>query len=163
MTTALSATTIRRLRIQGFTDDEACLAEASLGLRIAPALCALVAALGTALASPSILFALAATALLGAAMPFHPFDLIYNYGLRFWLGRRALPPNGASRRFGCLIATVWLSATALAFLNGQAQIGYVLGALFVAVAGLLTVTHICIPSLIYNLVGHLLGRPSPAS
>jgi hypothetical protein len=89
MTTLLSATIVRRLRTQGFTVDEPCLADASLGLRIAPALCAVVAAIGTATASPAILFALAGIALLGAVLPFHPVDPIYNYAIRsrFRVGR----------------------------------------------------------------------------
>ena len=160
MTTTLSATMVRRLRTQGFTVDELCLADASLGLRVAPGLCTVVAAIGTATASPSILFALSGIALLGAVMPFHPFDLIYNYGIRFWLGRRTLPPNGVPRRLGCAIATLWLAATAFLFFNGQAQIAYVLGALFVAVAGLLTATHICIPSLMYDFARRSFGSKS---
>ena len=48
-------------------------------------------------ASPSSLFGLAGTALLGAVLPFHPIDLIYNYGIRFLLRKRPLPPNGAPR------------------------------------------------------------------
>ena len=34
--------------------------------------------IGVALKSPTILWALAATALFGALLPFHPFDLLYN-------------------------------------------------------------------------------------
>ena len=158
MMTSLSPTTIRRLRIQGFTVDDACLAEISLGLRFAPALCAGFAALGTAMASPSILLGLAVIAFLGAVMPFHPFDLIYNHGLRFLLGTQALPPNGLPRRLGCGLATAWLIATALSFLTGYAAMGYVLGSLFVAVAALLMATHICIPSVMYALIRQRLER-----
>ena|SRR6185503_21353735 len=117
--TALSPTTMRRLHVQGFADD-ALLAEVSPWLRLSPALCAIFAGLGTATASPTILFALVGTALLGAVMPFHPFDLIYNYGIRFLVGKRALPSNGAPRRFACGVAAVWLVATALFFVGGQA-------------------------------------------
>jgi hypothetical protein len=85
-------------------------------------------------------------------MPFHPFDLIYNYGIRFLLGKRSLPPNGAPRRFACGMAALWLIATALCFLGGQATAGYTLGALFVGVAGLVSATDICIPSLVYHLL-----------
>ena len=104
--TTLSPTTMRRLHVQGFTADDAWLAEVSLWLRLSPALCGTFAALGTATASPTILFALAGIALLGAVMPFHSFDLIYDYGIRFLVGKRPLPSNGAPRRFGCAIAAV---------------------------------------------------------
>lgn len=155
--TTLSPTTKGRLRVQGFTADEAWLAEVAPWLRFSPALCATFAAVGTVTASPAILLALAATALLGAILPFHPFDLLYNYGIRFAVRKRPLPPNGAPRRFACGIAALWLIATALLFANGEATAGYVLGALFVAVAGLVSTTDICIPSMIFAAVRRL-GR-----
>jgi hypothetical protein len=161
MMTTSSPTTARRLRTQGFTADGAWLAEVSLWLRLSPALCATFAGLGTATASASVLFALAGTASLGAVLPFHPFDLIYNYGIRFLVGKRSLPPNGAPRRFACGIAAVWLVATALCFLSGEPTGGYALGALFVLVAVLVSTTDICIPSLIYHLLRRMIGRLSP--
>lgn len=149
----ISPITARRLQIQGFTAvDDAWLAEVAPWLRWSPALCASLAALGTAMASPAILFALAATALLGAILPFHPFDLIYNYGIRFAVRKRPLPPNGTPRRFACGIAAVWLVTTALLFQNGVADAGYALSILFVAVAGLVSTTDICIPSLLFQLL-----------
>ena len=153
----LRPVTGRRLRVQGFTADEAWLAEVAPWLRLAPALCATVTAVGTALASPAILFALAGTAFLGALLPIHPFDLIYNYGLRFALGKRPLPPNGAPRRFACGIAAVWLVATAWLFLAGETTAGYALGTLFVLVAGLVSTTDICIPSIIFQTARRLAG------
>lgn len=158
----LTPTITRRLRVQGFTADETWLAEVSPWLRFSPALCAAFAAIGTVTASPTIFFALAATAFLGAAMPFHPFDLLYNYGIWFLIGKRPLPSNGVPRRFACGVATVWLVATALLFLNGPAAAGYVLGALFVAVAGLVSATDICIPSLVYQLLRRLTRGALPA-
>lgn len=154
--TTLSLSTVQRLQTQGFgAVDETWLAEIAPWLRWSPALCATFAALGTVTASPSILFALAGTAFLGAVLPFHPFDVIYNYGIRFLLRKRPLPPNGAPRRFACGIATVWLIATAFLFSAGEMGAGYSLGALFVAVAGLVSTTDICIPSLFFNLFGRL--------
>jgi hypothetical protein len=159
--TRLSTTTARRLHVQGFTADEAWLADVSPWLRLSPGLCAIFAALATATASPVIFYVLAGTALFGAILPFHPFDLIYNYGVRFLIGKRSLPTNGVPRRFACGVAAVWLIATALCFVNGLAAAGYALGALFVAVAGLVSTTDICIPSLVYHLLRRLTGEASP--
>jgi hypothetical protein len=53
---------------------------------------------------------------------------------------------------------VWLGATALSFPAEYAAMGYGLGALFVAVAALLTATHICIPSMMYSLIRKQLGH-----
>jgi hypothetical protein len=151
--TTISPATAERLHTQGFTTvDEAWLVEVAPWLRWSPALCGTFAAVGTALASPWILLALAGTAFLGAVLPFHPFDLIYNYGIRFLVGKRPLPPNRAPRRFACGIATVWLIATAFLFSNGQMMAGYVLGTMFVGVAALVSTTDICIASIIFNFL-----------
>ncbi len=153
---ALSATLRRRLDIQGYTSvDDATLAQTQLWLRLSPALCAAIAAAGTALASPAILWALAIFAALGAALPVHPFDLIYNLGVRRITGAPQLPHNGAPRRFACAVATPWLLATGALFAGGLDIAGYILGAALVAVATLISVSHVCIPSLIFRA---LFGR-----
>lgn len=152
----VSPTTAQRLRIQGFSNvDETWLAEIAPWLRFSPALCAVTAVIGTLTGSPPILLALAATALLGAVLPFHPFDLLYNYGIRFWIGRRPLPSNGMPRRFACGIASIWLAGTALLFSIGASMAGYALGGLFVAVAALVSTTDICIPSMMLYYLGRL--------
>jgi hypothetical protein len=148
---ALSATLRRRLDIQGYTCvDDATLAQTQIWLRMSPALCAAIAAIGTALASPPILWGLMIFAALGAILPFHPFDLIYNFGIRHITGTPLLPRNGAPRRFACGMASVWLLATGALFVAGFDLSGYVLGGALVAVAALITFSHICIPSLVYR-------------
>ncbi len=153
---ALSATLRHRLDIQGYTcADDATLARTQLWLRMSPALCAAIAAAGTALASPAILWGLMVFAALGAVLTFHPFDLIYNLGIRHITGTPELPRNGAPRRFACAMASAWLLAAGGLFYAGFDLTGYVLGGALVAVAALITVSHICIPSLIYRT---LFGR-----
>jgi len=148
---ALSATRRRLLAIQGFDGvDEVTLAQTEVWLRMAPALCAAVAAVGTAVASPWLLWALAAIAALGALLPFHPFDLIYNLGIRRFTGTPELPENRAPRRFACAMASVWVTATGALFAVGLNGAGYALGAALVATATLVATTHICIPSMIFR-------------
>jgi hypothetical protein len=53
------------------------------------------------------------------------------------------------------MAGVWLLATGGLFYAGLDLTGYALGGALVAVAALITVSHICIPSLIYRA---LFGR-----
>lgn len=153
MTESLSPRVKRRLRVQGY----ACLNDRSFRevvpwTRFSPALCSAIGAVGTALASPLILGALVPFAALGAVFRTHPFDLIYNHGIRHLTGTGPLPKNGAPRRFACGVATVWLAATAIAFWSGAMFLGYVLGGAFVAVSGLIATTHICIPSMVYRTV-----------
>lgn len=148
---ALSATRRLLLDIQGFDEvDTETMAQVEPWLRMSPALCAAVAATGTALASPWILWALAGAAVAGAALPFHPFDLIYNLGIRHLVGAPKLPPNRAPRRFACGLGSVWLLATGGLFGAGLSAAGYALGAAFVATATLVATTHVCIPSMIFR-------------
>lgn len=114
---------------------------------------------GVLLNSPLVLWGLAAIAFLGALLPFHPFDLLYNYGARYLTGTRPLPHQGRQRRFACGIAAIWLVATGWAFQSGASMLGYGLGIPLILVAALVSVTHFCIPSLIYNT---LFGRKGPA-
>lgn len=147
----LSPTLRHRLDIQGYSCvDDATLARTQLWLRMSPALCAVIAAVGTALASPAILWSLVVFAALGAVLTFHPFDLIYNLGVRHLTSAAELPRNGAPRRFACAIASVWLLATGGFFYANADIAGYLLGGALVAVAVLITVSHICIPSLVYR-------------
>ncbi len=148
---ALSATLRHRLDIQGYScESDATLARTQLWLRMSPALCAAVAAVGTALASPAILWGLMVFAALGAVLTFHPFDLMYNLGIRHLTGSAELPRNGAPRRFACAMASVWLLTTGGLFYANFDIPGYLLGSALVAVAALITASHICIPSLVYR-------------
>jgi hypothetical protein len=148
----------RRLEAQGFRGlDDVALAEIGPWLRWSPALCAVFMATGTILASPPVLWALAAIALLGAVLPAHPFDIFYNHGVRHLTGTRPLPHHGPQRRFACGIAAAWLTGTGLAFHDGAAALGYVLGGTLTIVAAIVGTTHFCIPSLVYNK----LFRPRP--
>ena len=147
----VSAVVRKRLEAQGFCGlDDATLEEVGPWLRWSPALCTACMIAGVLLKSPLVLWGLAATAFLGALLPFHPFDLLYNHGARFLTGTRTLPHQGPQRRFACGIATAWLVATGWAFYSGSPMLGYGLGIPLILVAALVSVTHFCIPSLIYN-------------
>ncbi len=150
---AVSHTIRQRLEAQGFCNlDDTTLTELAPWLRWSPALCTVFMTVGVALRAPFVLWALAATALLGAILPFHPFDLIYNYAVRYITRTRPLPRNGAQRRFACALATAWLVATGWAFYVGATMTGLVLGVSLTLVAALVSFTHICIPSMIYNAI-----------
>jgi hypothetical protein len=147
----LSATTRRRLNVQGLNDlDDETLGETAPWHRMAFGLCALMAGVGTVLASPTVLWILMPIAALAALFPVHPFDLIYNHGIRYLRDTGPLPKRRAQSRFACGVGAVWLVATALAFQSGALITGYVLGGALTGVALLVSTTDICIPSMIYN-------------
>ena len=157
----LTVRTLRRLDIQGFdTVDERYLAQVGRWRRLAFVLCASLAGVGTALASPATLLLLAPIAMIAAASPVHPFDLVYNYGIRYLTGTGPLPGRGAPSRFACGVGSIWLLVTAWAFSAGHTTAGYVLGASLTSIALLVATTDICVPSMIVRAV---FGQPRPRS
>jgi hypothetical protein len=50
------------------------------------------------------------------------------------------------------MGAVWLMATGVAFHSGAIVLGAVLGYSFVAVAALVSLTDICVPSLFYRML-----------
>jgi len=76
----------------------------------------------------------------------HPFDLLWNYGLRHLTGAPPLPPNPTPRRHAFKLATTWLLAVGLLFALGLGTAGLVLGFVLVAVCGLVTTANFCVPS-----------------
>jgi len=151
MGTMISESTRRRLDVQGLTDiDDATLADTVPWQRMAFGVCALLAGVGTALASPLILVILMPLAALGALFSVHPVDLIYNHGIRHLRGTGPLPRRAPQTRFACGLGTVWLGATAWAFWSGAMGLGYALGLSLTVVATPVATTDICIPSMIFN-------------
>ena len=149
----LSQSTRRRLDIQGFTDvSDDVLTEVGPWLRLAPGLCVLWILSGTIAASPIILWSLVPIAAAGAIFPVHPFDLIYNFGIRHITKTRKLPKRCAPNRFGCFLAAVGLIVTALLFQAGLTTAGYVNGGLISMLGLLVTTTNICIASVIYRSI-----------
>ena len=154
----------RRLEMQGIS----CTSDPTFRsvvpwLRFSPGLTTLGAAVGTAFSAPAVLGALALVTGTCAATPRHPFDLLYDHGVRRVTGTPRLPRNEAPRRFACALATVWLVATAVAFSAGLSSLGYALGALLVVLGGLVATTHFCFGSLVYRAVHRRLPTNGPAS
>lgn len=151
------ATTRNRIEAQGYLGlSDAGLAEVGPWLRLAPAICMVWAAIATFYQSEVALMILAPLAALGALLRGHPFEVIYNYGIRHIIGARRLPPARAPRRFACGVATLYLIVTIIAFHNGFPFVGQFFGFSLAAAAAVPTFTDFCIPSFVYGLI---FGRP----
>lgn len=145
--------TRRMLATQGFHDvPEADLYEVDLGSRVAPAIGAVWTAVATAMGSPTAVALLVPLAVLGAVTRSHPFDLIYNYGLRFLSGASRLPAYGAPRRVAMGVAAVWLSGTAIAFSVGATGLATAFGVLMVATSVEAASTGFCVVAQLWNLM-----------
>ncbi len=146
-----------RIEAQGFLGlDDHTLSQINYWLRLSPAICMIWAAIGTALSSAIILWALVPFAALGALLPGHPFDVLYNQGLRHLAKSPRLPRYPLPRRFTCFMATVMLIAAALSFQSGLLIVGHVVGWSIVATALVNVSLGFCIPSFIYGLI---FGKP----
>jgi hypothetical protein len=142
--------TCKQLQIQGHYLDNEALAEIGPWMRWPYVLCASILVVGVVLASPWLIWALAAIATATVFLPSHPFNYIYNLGVRHLTGTRPLPPSTAQGRFACGVGGAWLVGTGVAFFVDATTVGYVLGGVLAAMATLVASTHVCIPSMIYN-------------
>ena len=151
MSTALG--TIREnIQAQGFCGlDDKTYAQINYPLRLSPAICMLWTAVGTALASPTILWALAPFAALGAILPGHPFDVLYNYGVRHLMGTPVLPRYGARRRLACAFATTLIVIAALSFQAGMPMAGQIAGWALVGGTFVNVSAGLCGPALIVRM------------
>jgi hypothetical protein len=144
--------TRKYLQIQGFNLDDDALAEIGPWMRWPYVFCASILTVGVVLASPWIIWSLAAIAISTVFLPSHPFNYAYNYGVRHLTGTCRLPPGTVQGKFSCGVGGVWLIATGAAFFTGATTVGYVLGGVMAAMATLVATTHICIPSMVYGLL-----------
>jgi hypothetical protein len=154
----ISPATRNRIETQGFIGfDDRTLIRINYWLRLSPAICMAWAAVGTAMASAPILWALIPFALLGAILPGHPFDLLYTYGFRYLVHGPPLPRYPLPRRFACLVASIMLVVSAWGFQTGNLVLGRSFGWFLVAAAFVNVSTGFCIPSFVYGLI---FGKPS---
>lgn len=83
----VSTTTRQRIEAQGYLGlNDATLAEVGPWLRLSPAICMVWIATATFYESATALLVLITCAALGTILPWHPFDVIYNHGIRHLLG-----------------------------------------------------------------------------
>jgi hypothetical protein len=150
-TPIITAACRKRLQEQGYqnySDQE--LSEYKFGIRFAYYLCGSLVILGLSLTSLKILAAAMTIAFLGSLPPYHPFDYLYNYGVRHIIDKPKLPPRSNQGRFACGIATIWLGVVIYLFYSELYVWGYLAGGILVLVAALVSTMDICIPSMVYN-------------
>jgi hypothetical protein len=143
------------LNTQGYCLSAADARALRVGLRFPTALCLAFVVTGLALESALMIALLVPVGAVAGWTPRHPFDLIWNHGLRHLADAPELPPNPTRRRHAFKLATIWLAAVAGLFAAGAATAALVLGGVLVAVCSLVTATNFCIPS---TLLAWLEGR-----
>jgi hypothetical protein len=147
-----------RVEAQGFLGlEDQMIRRLNYWLRLSPAICMIWAAVGTALESAPVLWALAPFALLGALLPGHPFDLLYTFGVRPLTSGPPIPRYPLPRRFACLLATVMIVSAAWSFQSGRMLSGQLLGWALVSAAFVNVSTGFCI---VWFLYGRIFGKPT---
>jgi len=147
----LSAWSKKRLQeqgLRGFSEGELC--QHRFGNRFAYFVCLCLVVIGLTSKSQAWLLAASVIALLGIFPPHHPIDYLYNYGVRFLIGRPKLPPRPNQGRFACSVATVLLAGINYALYAGNLMLMWILAAVLLTSAVLVTCFDLCVPSLIYN-------------
>ena len=134
------------LRTQGYClslEDQRRLAA---GLRFSTCLCLALIVTGLVLRSPPLLPALGLVAAVAGASARHPFDHLWNHGLRHLLSAPPLPPNPRPRRLAFRFASAWVLAVAGLLAAGAVTPALVLGWLLVGGCTAVTAVHLCLPS-----------------
>jgi hypothetical protein len=145
----ISTTARERIQAQGFCGlSDATYAQINYPLRLSPGIMMLWVAVGTVLGSALILWALVPLTALGAILTGHPFDALYNHGLRHLTGGPKLPRYGSRRRLAFAVATTMMSLAAWAFQADVPLLGYIIGGTMVASTCLNVITGICGPAMV---------------
>ena len=119
------------LSTQGYCLSDAERRELSVGLRFSTGLCLALVIVALALESPVMVFALSVIGVIAGLSARHPFDHLWNHGVRHLVGGPPLPPNPTRRRHAFKVATAWL---------------VVVGGLLAAACATVTATNLCLPS-----------------
>jgi hypothetical protein len=122
----------------------------AVGLRFPTALCFGLVTVGVVLQSWPLLLGLSAVGAVAGLTSRHPFDHLWNRGVRHLLGAPPLPPNPPRRRHAFKVATVWLLAVAGCFAAGWSVAGLASGATLLAACAAVTVLNLCLPSLVLS-------------
>jgi hypothetical protein len=134
------------LTTQGYCLSDAERRELWLGLRFSTGLCLTLVVVALALESPVMVFALSGVGVIAGFSARHPFDHLWNHGVRHLVGGPPLPPNPVRRRHSFKLATAWLLVVGTLLSAGATVVALVLGSLLVAACATVTTANLCIPS-----------------
>jgi hypothetical protein len=134
------------LTTQGYCPSDAERRELWLGLRFSTGLCLTLVVLALALESPAMLFVLAGIGVIAGLTARHPFDHLWNHGVRHLVSGPRLPPNPTRRRHAFKVATAWLVVVGGLLAASATLVALVFGGLLVAACATVTATNLCLPS-----------------
>ena len=134
------------LTTQGYCLSDAQRRKLAVALRFSTGLCLSLVIAALALQSAAMIFVLCGIGAVASFAARHPFDHLWNHGVRHLIGGAVLPPNPPRRRDAFKVATAWLAIVAALFAAGAASAALALGGLLVAACATVTATNLCLPS-----------------
>ena len=134
------------LSTQGYCLSDTERRELSVGLRFSTGLCLALVIVALALESPVMVFALSVIGVIAGLSARHPFDHLWNHGVRHLVGGPPLPPNPTRRRHAFKVATAWLVVVGGLLAASATIVALALGGLLVAACATVTATNLCLPS-----------------
>jgi len=147
----VSSKRIKRIRAQGYFDQTAKeVSDLSIGNRFAYQICTVLVITGVVLGNVPLLATLMGISFFGILLPNHPFDYLYNFGVRHLLDRPAVPKRSKQLKFACTVATLWLGSVIWLFHTGATIPAQILGGMLASVAFTVATFDFCLPSFIYN-------------
>ena len=146
-------TLLNRLSMQGFSCSVgSVIPEVQAWLRLTPTISTIWIAAGILLTSPVLLFIFGAVSVFGSTRESHPFDALYNHGIRKLIDAPPLPSNPFPRRFSMALAAGWSTLVGILFMAGAVYWGYVLGTVLLIAGTANILTHFCLGSWIYHKI-----------
>jgi hypothetical protein len=143
---SLGAWTRGNLTTQGYCLSDAERRELWLGLRFSTGLCLSLVLTALVLESGPLLFVLSGIGAIAGFTARHPFDHLWNHGVRHVFAAPPLPPNPTRRRDAFKVGTAWLILVGALISVGAITAGLALGGLLLAACATVTVTNLCLPS-----------------
>ena len=145
-----------RLTTQGYACEQELVGRMAPWLRWTPALSAIWIAAGTTARSPTILWSFSLCAAAGA-LGWHPFDALFNHGVRHLLDLPPLPSNPVPRRFSMAFGAVCAAATGLLFYRHLDTAGLVAGTVMALAAITVATTQFCLGAWVWHQLGFTRG------
>lgn len=131
-----------------------------VGLRFSTGLRLPLVATGLALESAPIIFGMAAIGAFAGFTSRHPFDLLWNHGVRHLTGTPELPPNPRRRRHPFKVGTAWLLTLGVLLMAGLEGVALALGIALLGACALVTTINFCVPSMLLWLERPSGSRPA---
>jgi hypothetical protein len=147
------------LETQGYCLSESERRDLRVGLRFSTGVCLALTATALALQSAPAFVVLAAIGGVAGFSSRHPFDHLWNVGVRHLLNAPQLPPSPTRRRHAFKMATMMMAGMAVLLFAGATTAAIVLGVLILGACSAVTATNLCIPSVTLSLLERRTRKP----